>query len=70
MPASKDLKSKSPQELQQMLEQLQRQLLRLRNEKELSKKLEKPHQLRATRKEIARIHTLITERALCSVVEV
>lgn len=66
MPASKELKTKSQQELQQQLEQLQRQLLRLRNEKQLSKRLEKPHQLRATRKEIARIHTLMTERAQCS----
>lgn len=65
MPNSKELKTKSQQELQQMLEQLQHQLLRLRNEKQLSKRLEKPHQLRATRKEIARIHTLLTERAQC-----
>jgi large subunit ribosomal protein L29 len=63
MPNSKELRTKSQQELQQQLEQLQHQLLRLRNEKQLSKRLEKPHQLRATRKEIARIHTLLTERA-------
>lgn len=66
MPNSKQLKQSSNEELKAQLQDLRRDLFKVRNERALSKKVEKPHRLRSLRKDIARIHTLLTERDLSS----
>lgn len=64
MPNSKELKQSSSPELKEQLTTLRQDLYKLRNERALSKRLEKPHRLRALRKDIARIHTILREREL------
>ena len=67
MPTSKELKQSSSQELKQQMHELRKELFRLRNEAELNKRSGKSHRLRATRKDIARIHTILRERELSEV---
>jgi large subunit ribosomal protein L29 len=64
MPNSKEIRDSSNQELQERLKQERIELFRLRNEYELSKRIEQPHRLRVKRREIARILTILREREL------
>lgn len=43
-------------------EELSKNLYRLRNERKETGKLEKPHEVKATRKEIARVLTVLREK--------
>lgn len=64
MPNSNELKNSSNEELKERLKQERIELFKLKNEYELSKRLEKPHRIRATRRQIARILTILREREL------
>lgn len=64
MPYSKELKQSTSQELKEQMLTLRKDLFKLRNERELSKRLEQPHRLRSLRKDVARINTLLREREL------
>lgn len=53
-------KDQSIQELETTVRDLERELYALRSELSLNRKLEHPHQLKAKRKEKARVLTLLT----------
>lgn len=53
-------KDQSIQELEAAIRELDRELYALRSELSLNRKLEKPHQLKAKRKDKARVLTLLT----------
>ncbi len=59
---AKDLRDKSDEELQMALEDTQKELYKLKDERKLTKKLDKPHLLRTKQKDIARILTVQTEK--------
>lgn len=63
MKKAKDFRNLSDDELEVALLDLQKQLFDLRNEKQETKKLDKPHLLREKRKEIAKLLTVKRERA-------
>lgn len=57
-----DLKAQSEQELQAAIRDLDRELFTLRGELATQRKLEKPHLLKAKRREKARILTILTQK--------
>ena len=64
MAKAKDLREKTHEELNVLLDECQRDLFHLRNKRMEEKKLEKPHQIYVKRKEIARILTVQKEKEL------
>ena len=56
----RELQDQSVKELHAVAADLDREIFALRNELSLHRKLEKPHQLKAKRKEKARVLTLVT----------
>lgn len=61
---AKDLRDQSVEELEANLADSKRSLFELKNELRKSKKIEKPHQIRETRKGIAKLLTIINEKRL------
>jgi large subunit ribosomal protein L29 len=59
---AKDFRSKNPQELEQELLNLRREQFALRMQQGTGQ-LGKPHRVRAVRRDIARIKTILTEKA-------
>lgn len=57
-----ELKDQSIHELEAAVHHLDRELYALRNELAVNRKLEKPHQIKAKRKEKARVLTLLTQK--------
>lgn len=57
-----DLRDKSVDELTAMLNEAEVSLFKIMNGLKLSRKLEKPHLIRETRKLIARLYTIINEK--------
>ncbi len=60
-PKSKDLRNLSAQELDQKKDVLQKELHSLR-QKKITGQLDKPHQFKATRRQVAQINTIIREK--------
>lgn len=60
----KEIRNSSEQDFAELHLQKCRALFDLRNQKSQNKKLDKPHRLRATRKEIARLLTVQRQREL------
>ena len=58
----KDLNSQSKAELQQQFEQLSAEIFNLRCELSISRKLEKPHELKDKKKDRARILTALNQK--------
>ena len=58
----KTLRDQSLKELMSLHKEEERKFFEMINEKQVSKKLDKPHLLRATKKTIARILTIIGEK--------
>lgn len=56
------LKDQSVQELEAMAHDLSREIYLLRSELSVNRKLEKPHQLKAKKKDRARVLTLLTQK--------
>jgi len=59
-----NLRDKSTQELEVLLDELNKQLFSLRNENSVQRKLEKPHLMKETKREKARVLTLLREEEL------
>ena len=57
-----ELQDHSIAELQTMARALDREVFDLRNELSLNRKLEKPHMLKAKRRQKARVLTIITQK--------
>lgn len=55
-------KDQSAQELEVVAKDLARDIFMLRNELAVNRKLEKPHELKAKKKERARVLTLLTQK--------
>lgn len=58
----KEFNNQSVQELQTTLKDLDRDLFALRSELSMNRKLEKPHLLKAKRKDKARVLTFLTQK--------
>lgn len=58
----KEMKDQSVEELKAGLLTLEREIFQLRNELATQRKLEKPHLIKAKRKDKARILTLLTQK--------
>lgn len=58
----KELRDQSAAELQALSRDLEREVFELRNELSLNRKLEKPHMLKAKRREKARVLTILTQK--------
>ncbi|CAF23144.1 50S ribosomal protein L29 [Candidatus Protochlamydia amoebophila] len=59
---AKDLRDQSLEELEATHDESRRKLFELNNEFRSQKKREKPHEMKHTRKDIARLLTVITEK--------
>ena len=59
---AKDLRDQRQEELQATYEESCKKLFELNNEFHSKKKREKPHELKHTRKDIARLLTVMTEK--------
>jgi large subunit ribosomal protein L29 len=66
MTKAKDLRDNSIEELEASYSDIRKELFDLKNSRERDKKLEKPHLLRAKRREIARLLTIINEKESAS----
>ena len=64
MKKAKEYRDLSPEELDATYRENQKELFHLVNEWQRTKKLEKPHLLRQKRKDIARMLTIMTEKAV------
>ncbi|EKE10243.1 MAG: hypothetical protein ACD_16C00065G0002 [uncultured bacterium] len=62
MAKKNEWKSQSVKELEAAVRELDRELFYLKNELATQKKIEKPHLLKAKRKEKARILTILTQK--------
>lgn len=58
---AKDLRNLTTEELQQKMEELYKRLFQLRSDIKIGR-LEKPHQIKECKRDIARIKTIINER--------
>lgn len=58
----KDFKDQSVPELKAQVVDLNREIFQLRNELATQRKLEKPHMIKAKRKDVARILTIMTKK--------
>lgn len=59
---AQEYRDQSLDELEVTCEELGKKLFELRNEKQANKKVEQPHLMRETKKEIARLLTVINEK--------
>ncbi len=55
-------KNQSIEELGEMVQDIEREIFSLRNDLVMNRKLEKPHLLKAKRREKARVLTLLTQK--------
>ncbi|HSX10219.1 MAG TPA: 50S ribosomal protein L29 [Chlamydiales bacterium] len=58
----KDLRDLSIPEMQAQVHDLNREIFQLRNELATQRKLEKPHQIKEKRKNVARLLTIMTQK--------
>ncbi len=59
---AQELREQSTDEIEATLEDLRKELFSVVNEARISKKLEKPHEIKALKKDIARILTVLNEK--------
>lgn len=64
MKKAKEFRDQPQGDLAALLKDTRHELFELRNQRSASKKLEKPHQIRHKRREIARILTVLNEKNL------
>jgi len=62
MAKKKEIHEQSEVELQTIAHQLDREIFALRNELAMNRKLDKPHLMKAKRREKARILTILTQK--------
>ncbi|MGC2594890.1 MAG: 50S ribosomal protein L29 [Rhabdochlamydiaceae bacterium] len=63
---TKELRDQSPEELKAIYQDLSKELFELRNEIKVNQKNDKSHQLRAKRKDRARVMTILSEKELAA----
>lgn len=61
MAKAKDLRNQSKEELKALYQDLSKELFQLRNEMKVSRKIEKPHEVRRKKKLRARVMTVLRE---------
>lgn len=66
MPKAKELHDQTIEELQATYSDKCKELFQLTNELQHAKKLEKPHRIRQTKRDIARLLTVINEKQLAN----
>ncbi len=64
MAKKRDLKDQSVDELHAMARELDREIFELRNELAFNRKLEKPHLIKAKKKDRARVLTILTQKQM------
>ena len=64
MTKAQDLRDQSSEELKARYQDLSKELFQLRNEFKVTRKSEKPHLLRAKKKDRARVMTILREKEL------
>ena len=62
MSKASPFRDQTADELRVLLQEKQRERFQLKNQMQKEKKLDKPHLLKSTRKDIARIHTVLSEK--------
>lgn len=62
MTKAQELRDQSQEELEVTHAELCKKLFQLRNEHRLNRKLEKPHEVSATRRDIARVLTVLNQK--------
>ena len=62
MTKATQFRDQSEDELKDLLQKKQNECFQLRNQRQKEKKLDKPHLLKSTRKDIARILTALSEK--------
>lgn len=62
MSKATQFRDQTPDELKALLLEKQKERFMLLNQRQKEKKLDKPHLLRSSRKDIARIHTVLSEK--------
>ncbi len=63
MAKASELRDQSVEELEAAYLELSKELFELRNERQLSRKVERPHLLRERRRDAARLLTILNEKA-------
>ncbi|MGC1878344.1 MAG: 50S ribosomal protein L29 [Rhabdochlamydiaceae bacterium] len=63
---TKELRDQSPEELKAIYQDLSKELFELRNEIKVNQKNDKSHQLRAKKKDRARVMTILSEKELAA----
>lgn len=64
MAKAKELRDQSQEELKALCHDLSKELFQLRNETKVTRKSEKPHLVRAKKKDRARIMTILREKEM------
>ncbi len=64
MAKAKDLRDQSKEELKALYQDLSKELFQLRNEMKISRKIEKPHEVRRKKKLRARVMTVLREQEI------
>lgn len=64
MAKAQELRDQSQEELEALYEDLNKKVFELRNQQSLEKKLDEPHMLRESKKNIARVLTVLREKQL------
>ena len=59
-----ELRDQSQEELKALYEDLHKKVFELRNQQSLEKKLDEPHMIRESKKNIARVLTVLREKQL------
>lgn len=66
MTKAKEFRDQTPQELKAMVQDLSKELFQLRNERKVTRKIEKSHLLREKKKDRARILTVLREKEMAA----
>ena len=61
---AKELRDQTNEELQALLLDLKKGIFKMRNDIRLTKKNENPQSIKNNRRDVARIHTIVRERAI------
>jgi large subunit ribosomal protein L29 len=64
MAKAKELRTQSKEELKALYQDLSKELFQLRNEMKMTRKIEKPHLVRSTKKDRARVMTVLREQEI------
>jgi large subunit ribosomal protein L29 len=59
---AKDLQTETIEELEAMKNDLEREIIAIKSELKVNRKLEKPHTMREKRHDLARVLTIITQK--------